>query len=114
MLSSYILKLFNRSQFFLSIFLFFAALISALFLSANERCLADTYYVATNGNDSNSGSLSNPWKTIEKSIEKLQPGDTLYLRSGTYYESQIEINNHGEKSNWITIKNYADESVAID
>ncbi|GAB62034.1 hypothetical protein KSU1_C0438 [Candidatus Jettenia caeni] len=114
MLLSHIQKVLNLPVFSLSIFISFVSLTSTFFLSANERCLADTYYVATNGNDSNSGSLSNPWKTIEKSIEKLQPGDTLYLRSGTYYESQIEINNHGEKSNWITIKNYADESVAID
>ncbi|UJS16857.1 MAG: right-handed parallel beta-helix repeat-containing protein [Candidatus Jettenia sp.] len=114
MLLSHIQKVLNPPVFSLSILVSFVSLTSTFFLSANERCLAATYYVATNGNDSNSGSLFNPWKTIEKSIEKLQPGDTLYLRSGTYYESQIVINNHGEESNWITIKNYADESVTIN
>src|SRR5262249_45232346 len=44
----------------------------------------NTYYVATNGNDSNPGTISQPFRTIKKGIGILNAGDTLYIRSGTY------------------------------
>lgn len=44
------------------------------------------YYVSTSGSDSNDGlSLSTPWLTWQKAIdESPQPGDTIFIRSGTY------------------------------
>jgi len=45
------------------------------------------YFVSPNGNDTNSGTESSPWKTIQASIDKLKPGDTLNIIDGTYYES---------------------------
>lgn len=47
---------------------------------------AATYYVATNGSDSNPGSQGAPFRTIAHGLRHLQPGDTLYLRGGTYAE----------------------------
>lgn len=43
-----------------------------------------TYYVAPNGNDSNPGTESEPWQTIQKAADTLQPGETVYIRGGTY------------------------------
>ena len=43
-----------------------------------------TYYVATNGNDSNPGTISQPFRTVGKGTSALKPGDALYLRAGTY------------------------------
>lgn len=43
-------------------------------------------YVATNGNDSNPGTISQPWRTITKGLRSMQPGYTLYVRGGTYTE----------------------------
>ena len=45
---------------------------------------AATYYVATNGSDSNPGTQSQPFQTVQKGLSVLQAGDTLYLRGGTY------------------------------
>ena len=41
-------------------------------------------YVATNGSDANSGAIEQPFKTIAKAISVAVPGDTIYVRGGTY------------------------------
>jgi uncharacterized protein DUF1565 len=46
-----------------------------------------TYYLSPGGSNSNAGSSSAPWKTFKFAIPKLQPGDTLTLRDGTYNQS---------------------------
>lgn len=46
----------------------------------------DTYYVAPDGSDDASGSRSQPWRSLEKSMAKLRAGDTLYVRGGRYRE----------------------------
>jgi parallel beta-helix repeat protein len=46
-----------------------------------------TYYVATTGNDSSSGSQLQPFRTIRKGLSTLKAGDKLYIRAGTYSES---------------------------
>ncbi len=52
---------------------------------------AATYYVSTTGKDDGNeiGSFTAPFKTIAKGSRKLAPGDTLYMRGGTYSESMI-------------------------
>jgi hypothetical protein len=48
---------------------------------------AITYYVATTGNDANPGTEAQPFRNINRGVRGLQPGDTLYVKSGTYGES---------------------------
>jgi parallel beta-helix repeat protein len=48
---------------------------------------AATYYVATTGSDSDPGTEANPFRTLNKGVKVLKPGDTLYVRNGTYNES---------------------------
>jgi hypothetical protein len=43
-----------------------------------------TYYVATTGSDSNSGSQSSPWRTLQYAVSKLTPGATLDVEAGSY------------------------------
>lgn len=43
------------------------------------------YYVATNGDDNNTGTIDNPWATWQKAFEMAGPGDTVYFRGGVYY-----------------------------
>ena len=49
-----------------------------------------TYYVATNGNDNNNGSFQFPFATIQKAHDATLPGDTIYIRNGTYNQ-QIAV-----------------------
>lgn len=41
-------------------------------------------HVATTGNDSNSGSLAEPFLTIQHAINAAQPGDTILIHEGRY------------------------------
>lgn len=45
-----------------------------------------TYYVSTSGSDSNSGSISAPFKTLAKAASVSVPGDTVSVQPGTYQE----------------------------
>ena len=78
--------------------------------------LAYNYYAdPVNGNDTNSGTLSLPWRTLRNSVGKLSAGDTLYLRGGNYNETGvINISTSGTNAQHITIKNYANEVPVID
>lgn len=69
------------------------------------------YYVATTGNDSNSGtSVGSPWKTITKANTTLTAGDSVQVRGGTYTDQQIKPTNQGTSdSNRITYIAYPGE-----
>jgi len=72
------------------------------------------YHVSPDGSDSNSGTLNSPWKTVAYALTKLSPGDTLYLRGGTYYQSGISTSLQGTASAPITIASYPGERAVID
>jgi hypothetical protein len=42
------------------------------------------YYVATTGSDSNDGSASHPWATIQHASDQAQPGWVIHIEAGTY------------------------------
>lgn len=46
--------------------------------------IARDIYVSTNGNDSNPGTIEQPYLTPHKAVEVAEPGDIIYLRGGTY------------------------------
>jgi Right handed beta helix region len=43
-----------------------------------------TYYVATTGSDTNDGSMTAPWKTIQNAGPTVGPGDTVVVLAGAY------------------------------
>lgn len=43
-----------------------------------------TFYVATNGSNTASGSKTHPWRTLQKAANSAPAGSTIYVRSGTY------------------------------
>ncbi|SDZ76550.1 Por secretion system C-terminal sorting domain-containing protein [Arachidicoccus rhizosphaerae] len=43
-----------------------------------------TFYVATNGNDNNTGTIDAPLATLMGAESKVTPGDTVFIRGGTY------------------------------
>jgi len=67
---------------------FASSLVLALLISASVGvpgvAHAATYYVAVNGNDAAAGSINAPWGTIRAAVSRLSPGDTLFVRGGTY------------------------------
>lgn len=72
-------------------------------------------YLATNGNDANSGSITAPWANIYTALTKLKPGDTLYIRSGTYNFGGVNYTSvAGTATSPILITNYPGESVVFN
>ena len=59
--------------------------IICIFLFINFSLSGATYYVSTDGIDSNPGTLSQPWATWHYGFNHILPGDILYIRGGTYY-----------------------------
>lgn len=74
---------------------------------------AETYYVAKSGSNDNHGTEIEPWLTIQKAADTLAPGDTVLVKAGVYNE-KIVINVNGVGSEYITFKNYPDDTVFID
>lgn len=58
---------------------------------------AKKYYVATNGNDANAGSIDSPFATLARAQSETAPGDIVYIRGGRYTIKESQI--MGEKEN---------------
>ena len=76
---------------------------------------AATYYVATNGVDTDSGTTTNaPWRTIQKAANSLAPGDTAFVRGGIYNEA-VTINVSGSAAGgYVTFQSYPGETAIVD
>jgi hypothetical protein len=72
------------------------------------------YFVATYGNDNNPGTFLEPFATIQKAATVMTPGDTCYIRGGTYHEAAVITGLSGDQNNPITFVNYNDEAVIFD
>jgi uncharacterized protein (TIGR03437 family) len=69
------------------------------------------YYVATTGNDSDPGTLAQPFLTLRRGVSAAGPGDTIIVRDGTYpggcrsnSSYALTINKAGTPAAWITLK----------
>ena len=74
--------------------------------------LSTEYYVATDGNDNDAGTIGAPWATIGYAADQMSPGDTCYIRGGTYYISSTIVfdnNDSGTIGNPVTFKAYEGE-----
>lgn len=71
----------------------------------------NTYYVSPSGDDSNPGTQERPLATVESAAASVAPGDTIYLRGGTYNRTDtVEISSiHGSKNAQITLAGYPGE-----
>jgi len=70
--------------------------IKKYFLASTSDSVQTVYYVAKNGNDSNLGTESQPFLTVNKGVSVLKAGYTLYIGPGEYNESLINNIPGGE------------------
>jgi len=73
-----------------------------------------TYFVSIAGNDNNAGTLSAPWRTIQKAANTVQAGDTVQVRAGTYNEIVTMQTSGNASSGYITFQNYPGEAPIVD
>jgi hypothetical protein len=74
---------------------------------------ANSYYVSSSGNDSNPGTLAQPWLTIQKCLNTVKAGDTCIIMGGTYTES-LTIKTSGASGAPITIKRNGSDIVTVN
>lgn len=98
-------------------FLSYLFVLSGIFgIAGISEAIAKEYFVAaSSGNDKGYGTKEAPFVTLEKGVSVLSPGDTLYVRGGTYTRNHYlwEPPNGKSWENAITIKAYQNEKVII-
>ena len=80
----------------------------------HELTQGPSYFVdSSHGSDDSPGSIDQPWRTLRHSVRQLRPGDTLYLRQGTYYE-HVALTQSGTEGAPIVISAYPGELPILD
>jgi Concanavalin A-like lectin/glucanases superfamily/Right handed beta helix region len=67
-----------------------------------------TYYVAPAGSDANPGSEALPWRTVQRALDRLDPGERALVRGGVY-EQNLRINHAGTAEAPMAIEAYPGE-----
>ncbi len=72
-------------------------------LSTNLK--AATFYVAPNGNNNNNGSKNQPFATVQRAQDAVEPGDTVYIREGIYQipAGQIAADEEFRRANYACV-----------
>ncbi len=74
------------------------------------------FYVAPSGNDTNPGTISQPFYTIAKAVAvAAAPGSTIYVRGGTYsYNTTVSLSQSGTSGAKINLWAYPGEKPVLD
>jgi len=82
--------------------------VSAVFAQANS------FYVATTGNDANPGTQTAPWRTIQHAADTARAGSTVNVRGGIYQE-RVTINVSGNPSDgYVTFRSHPGETAILE
>ncbi len=88
----------------------------ALLLALIASAFSATKYVATNGNNSNSGDgpdAAQAWRTVSYAASQIAGGDTVIIRGGTYTNELIWEPKSGSPDHYTTFQPYKGEQVII-
>jgi Right handed beta helix region len=73
-----------------------------------------SFFVSTSGNDSNPGSQSAPWRTVQHAADTARAGSTVTVRGGVY-EELVSINVSGNATDgFITFRSNPGETAILD
>jgi len=85
----------------------YAYVLAAILSFPAGPAIAATLFVATDGDDSNEGTESKPWKTLRKAAASVQPGDTVRIKAGEYPVAPTwTVRQAGSAENPITYQGY--------
>jgi hypothetical protein len=83
--------------------------VSAAFGQANS-----SFYVSKTGDDSNPGTQTAPWRTIQHAADTVRAGSTVNVRGGIY-EERVSIKTSGNATDgYITFRSYPGETAVLD
>jgi hypothetical protein len=82
----------------------------------------NVYYISPNGNDANTGTIDAPLKNLQVAVNKMVPGDIVYVRGGVYYpdfkqdgtKTTIRLTASGTADKRLSILNYPGEAPIIN
>ena len=73
-----------------------------------------SFYVSTTGNDSNPGTQTAPWRTIQHAADTVSAGSTVNVRGGIY-EERVSIKTSGNATDgYITFRSNPGETAVLD
>jgi hypothetical protein len=76
-------------------------------LSPAKASSGNSYYVAPNGDDTNPGTIDQPWRTLAPVHAKdFLPGDVIHFKRGGVWSGGMIINDSGVEGNPITFTDY--------
>ena len=91
------------------------SILLAILTAVSATAFTQPYYVSTTGSDSNSGTLSSPFRTVVKAISVVREGETIYIRGGTYsLTATINISKSGTENALISLFAYPGEIPVLD
>jgi hypothetical protein len=73
-----------------------------------------SFYVSTTGDDSNPGTQTAPWRTVQHAADTVRAGGTVNVRGGVY-EELVSIKASGNATDgYITFRSYPGETAVLD
>jgi len=73
-----------------------------------------SFYVSTHGDDSNPGTETAPWRTVQHAADLARAGSTVNVRGGIY-EELVTLNASGNATDgYITFRSYPGETAILD
>ena len=75
---------------------------------------SSSFYVSTTGDDSNPGTRTAPWRTVQHAADTVRAGSTVNVRGGVY-EELVSIKASGNATDgYITFRSYPGETAVLD
>ena len=73
-----------------------------------------SFYVSTTGADSNPGTQTSPWRTVQHAADTVRAGSNVNVRGGVY-EELVSIKASGNATDgYITFRSYPGETAVLD
>jgi hypothetical protein len=93
---------------------FLSLIMSLVCLSAAFGQSKSSFYVSKTGDDSNPGTQTAPWRTIQHAADTVRAGSTVNVRGGIY-EERVTIKASGNATDgYITFRSYPGETAVLD
>ncbi len=88
--------------------------VSLVCVSSALSQVDSSFYVSTTGNDSNPGTQSAPWRTVQHAADTARAGSMVNVRGGVYGELVTIKASGNATSGYVTFRSYPGETAVLD